>query len=184
MNCYTHERLAAVGICSVCQKAICRACVGRDAPRLVCASCLQNRAMFGYEFRSRASIGGWPVVHVCMGVDPATMRPRVAKGVVAIGNIAVGAVAIAGVAFGLVTVGGVSVGLVLALGGLAVGLGVSFGGLAVGAVAVGGAAFGYLYAIGGLAIGPAVIDAQRCDPAARAFAERWLQFMAIVKSCR
>lgn len=43
-----------------------------------------------------------------MGIDPATMRPRIAKGIVAIGNVAVGGVAIAGLACGLVAVGGAS----------------------------------------------------------------------------
>lgn len=36
MNCFLHERTAAVGLCAVCQKAVCRDCVGRDAPRVVC----------------------------------------------------------------------------------------------------------------------------------------------------
>jgi hypothetical protein len=45
------------------------------------------------------------------------MRPKIARGVVAIGNIAVGAVAIGGLACGLLAVGGGSMGLCLLVGG-------------------------------------------------------------------
>jgi hypothetical protein len=140
MNCFVHDRAEAVGVCAVCQRAVCRDCIGRDAPRLVCRACLDRRSILGFEYRSAASIGGWPLLHVCMGVDPVTMRPRVARGIIAIGNIAVGGVAIAGVALGIISLGGMSVGLALALGGAAVGLGLSAGGVAIGSVALGGLA--------------------------------------------
>jgi len=184
MNCFIHGRSAAVGLCAVCQKAVCHECVGRDAPRIICRACMQSRAVVGLEYKSRASVGGWPLIHICLGVDPVTMRPRIAKGIVAIGNMAVGGVAIAGLAFGLVTVGGVSLGLILALGGLAVGLGISVGGLAIGSVAVGGAAVGFVYAIGGGALGPAIINGRRCDPAAVEFVRQWLGTWALPPNCR
>src|SRR6478752_775239 len=102
MNCYVHEGRAAVGICAVCQKAVCRECVGRDEPRLVCRSCVQSgRMVGGVEYRSPVTIGSWPLVHICLGIDPVTFRPKVAKGILAIGNIAVGVVAFGGVACGL-----------------------------------------------------------------------------------
>lgn len=140
--------------------------------------------MLGFEYRSSASIGNWPLVHICAGMDPVTLRPRVAKGVIAIGNIAVGVVAVAGVACGLVSFGGLSIGLLLALGGAALGVGVSFGGLAVGSVAVGGAAIGFSYAIGGAAFGPAVIDGRRCDPAAVEFFRQWISTSILPRTCR
>jgi hypothetical protein len=145
-------------MCAICQKGVCRECVAMDAPRLVCARCLQRRESAGYswgwygyafEYRSGTTIAGWPLVHVCSGFDPVTMRPRIARGIVAIGNVAVGGLAIGGVAFGLVAVGGVSMGVLAAVGGLAVSAGVSVGGLAIGAIAVGGVAIGFSYAIGG-----------------------------------
>jgi hypothetical protein len=174
MNCFVHDRSSAVGVCSSCQKAMCRECVGRESPRLVCRACVARSAVLGFEYRSAATLAGWPLVHVCMGVDPGTMRPRVAKGVVAIGNIAVGGIAIAGLSCGLVSIGGLSVGLLAALGGAALGLGLSIGGFAIGSVAVGGLVYGFIHAIGGAAFGPSVIDGRTCDQAARDFILRWL----------
>jgi hypothetical protein len=130
------------------------------------------------------TIGGWPLIHICAGVDPVTMRPRVAKGVVAIGNVAVGGVAIAGLACGLVTIGGASFGLLFALGGAAVGLGLSVGGLAVGSVALGGVAIGFVHAIGGAAFGPSIIDGRRCDLAAVDFVRRWFGSGILPPHCR
>ena len=184
MNCFVHERVAAVGVCALCQKALCRECVARDTPRLVCSTCIQRQAVLGFEYRSRVTVAGWPLVHVCAGVDPVTMRPRVAKGIVAIGNLAVRGVAIAGLACGLVTVGGLSLGLLFALGGAALGLGFSIGGVAVGSVALGGAAIGFVHAIGGAAFGPSIIDGQRCDPDTVDFVRQWLGTALLPPPCR
>jgi hypothetical protein len=151
---------------------------------VVCRTCTQERRVLGYEYRSPIAIGNWPLIHICAGVDPVTMRPRVAKGIIAIGNVAIGVVAIAGLSFGLVTLGGGSFGLLLAVGGAAVGLGVSVGGLAVGSIAIGGAAIGFMYAIGGGAFGPAVIDGRHCDPAALEFVRRWLGSSVLPPHCR
>ena len=192
MNCFTHSRTAAVGMCAVCQKGICPECVAREAPRLVCRTCVSRAGAigfgwsgwygYGYEYKSSMTIGSWPLVHVCSGVDPVTMRLRIAKGVIAIGNVAVGVLAIGGVACGLLTVGGASLGLLTAIGGAALGAGLSIGGVAVGSIAIGGAAFGFVYAIGGAAAGPAVIDGLHCDEAARDFARRWFNMRP--PSCR
>jgi hypothetical protein len=184
MNCFTHAPATAVGLCSICQKAICLQCVGREAPRLVCRSCIERGVVFGFEYVSPLSFGNWPLVHICTGIDPNTMRPKVAKGVIAVGNIAVGGVAIGGIACGLFTLGGASIGVLCALGGAALGVGLSIGGLAVGSVAVGGAALGFVYAIGGAAMGSAIIDGRQCDEAARLFVVRWLGASMLPPTCR
>lgn len=57
-------------------------------------------AYWGYEYRSKAQIFGWPLIHVAQGMDPDTGCPRVAKGAIAVGNAAVGVLAIGGLAIG------------------------------------------------------------------------------------
>jgi hypothetical protein len=128
---------------------------------------------WGYEYRSSTRVLGLPLVHIAQGVDPETGRLRVAKGIIAIGNVALGVLAIGGVAFGGLTLGGVSLGL-LAIGGLALG-GISFGGMAVGVfLALGGAAVAGQYAIGGLAIAPHTISGAGSDPVLVAKLQEWL----------
>lgn len=70
MDCFVHDRTPAVGLCSVCQKAVRCECVGHDDPRLVCRTCLEQRAIVGFEYRSQVAIGEWSLVHVYMGADP------------------------------------------------------------------------------------------------------------------
>ena len=96
-----------------------------------------------FEYISPVKVFGLPLVHVRIGYVP-----RLAKGIIAIGNCAVGVVAIGGCSLGAITLGGVSLGLLLALGGLSLGL-VSLGGLAIGGFALGGCAVGQWLAIGG-----------------------------------
>lgn len=100
-----------------------------------------------YEYKSRRTLFGLPLVHVCLGYRGMKM----AKGIIAVGNVAVGVVALGGFSLGLLSIGGLSLGLLLALGGWAVGA-VSVGGLAVGLLAFGGAAVG-VFAMGGGAFG-------------------------------
>jgi hypothetical protein len=184
MNCFAHPRAAAVGMCALCQRGVCADCISGSNPRLVCRACVERGGVIGYEYKSRAAIGAWPLVHVCAGMDPVSMRPRIAKGVIAIGNISVGGIAVGGVALGLVAVGGGSVGLALALGGAAIGLGLSIGGLAIGTVAIGGAAIGFMYAVGGGAFAPAIVDGATCDAAAREFILRWIGPSVLPPHCR
>jgi tRNA A-37 threonylcarbamoyl transferase component Bud32 len=115
----------------------------------------------GFEYRSRWALFGWPLVHVKFGGDPATGKPAVARGVIAVGDTAVGAVAVGGMAVGGVAFGGMAVGLLaaagvamglFAAGGAGIGLLAGVGGLGTGVVAVGGGAAGY-YTYGGGAIG-------------------------------
>jgi hypothetical protein len=109
------------------------------------------RQMFGREYKSKATIFGIPLFHYATGVDPRTGRKRIAKGIIAVGDMAIGAVSFGGLAMGGVTLGGASLGL-MSLGGCSVGLILAIGGLAIGFAALGGGAIGGI-AIGGGAIG-------------------------------
>lgn len=99
-----------------------------------------------YEYKSKHTLFGLPLVHVNFGRHDCW-----ARGILAIGNIATGFVALGGVAAGLLSLGGVSLGLLLALGAVALG-GISVGGVALGLMAWGGIALGWL-AVGGCAVG-------------------------------
>src|SRR4051795_1866216 len=103
----------------------------------------------GKRYKSRATLFGWPVVHVALGPKDGELRGH-AKGIIAIGDIATGGIALGGVARGIVAVGGMALGL-FSLGGGAVGLLTAAGGMAVGGMASGGGALGFLAAGGGAA---------------------------------
>ena len=135
-----------------------------------------------FEYRSKATLFGWPLVHVATGVDPASGRKRRAKGIIAMGNLPLGVIAFGDVAvgvvacgifgYGLISVSVIAVGVV-SLGSLAVGLVLAMGGVAVGPVALGGAALGY-YATGALAWGMHAIGPGVYDPFAdKFFNPRW-----------
>jgi tRNA A-37 threonylcarbamoyl transferase component Bud32 len=136
---------------------------------------------FGYEYRSRTALWGWPLIHIATGFDPATGRRRVARGVLAIGDIAVGGVAIGGGTLGVLAIGGCGIGVVswsgiaigcLAVGGFALG-GFVFGGFTLGLVALGGIAVGY-YAKGGWVAGIHADGGNISDPVAAVFFEPWV----------
>jgi len=132
---------------------------------------------FGYEYRSKTEVFGLPLVHIAMGVDLRTGKKRVAKGVLAIGDIARGVIALGGLATGVVAFGGLSIG-VISIGGLAVGaaslggfalaLIFAYGGVALAPIAVGGLAIGY-YAAGGAAWGPHTTSGRGRDREAHEF---------------
>lgn len=125
---------------------------------------------FGYEWRSPTEVLGWPLIHVAGGWDPVRGTRRVARGVIAVGDIAVGALAVGGIAIGGLALGGLSVGLA-ALGGVGLGVLIGFGGFATGYVALGGVAVG-VYAMGGVALGIHTLGALAQDPAALELFER------------
>ena len=117
-----------------------------------------------YEYKSDLELFGWPLIHIAQGINLETGRPRIARGVIAIGNIAIGGLAIGGFAAGGIALGGLGFG-VLALGGLSIGILAAAGGLAVGgAFAIGGGAISLMYAIGGLALAPHFIGGNGIDP--------------------
>ncbi len=140
------------------------------------------RYALGGEYRSATMVGGLPLVHIAWGMDMATGRKRVARGIIAIGDIAHGAFAFGGyakggfafggIALGVVAVGGVGIGL-LSFSGLALALLFAYGGFAVSGIAIGGFALGY-FANGGAAFGMYPLGANAQSPEAREFFRGWL----------
>jgi len=135
----------------------------------------------GVDYRSKATLFGLPWLHVASGIDPATGKQRVAKGIIAIGGKAKGIVAIGGVAMGCFAFGGLTIGVftfgglalgLLASGGLALGLIAAVGGLAIAPIALGGGAIGYL-AYGGTAYGVHPWSSLGRDAVAEAFFGSW-----------
>ena len=115
---------------------------------------------FGLEFRSKVEFFSIPLLHVATGFNPHTGLPRLARGIIAIGNFAVGVVAIGGIACGGFAISGIGVGVVV-IAGVALGW-AAIGGLAVGLVfALGGLAVSSGYAFGGL---PLIINLIGVDP--------------------
>jgi transcriptional regulator with XRE-family HTH domain len=112
--------------------------------------------MLDYEYKSKRTLFGLPLVHVNLGYGL-----KKAKGIIAVGTVAKGFIAFGCFSFGLISIGALSAGLIglgaltfgllLAGGAVAVGA-MAFGGLAVGIVAMGGAALG-VFSFGGYASG-------------------------------
>ncbi len=130
--------------------------VGKDAPSTENGSLCRIYNRPCYEYKSKRTFHGLPLVHVKIG--PGITR---AKGVIAVGTIATGIVSCGAISFGLlsfgalalglIAIGAISVGALLAAGSIAVGL-LAFGGVAVGVFAAGGLSVG-VYSLGGCAIG-------------------------------
>lgn len=138
-----------------------------------------------FEYRSKLSLLGWPLVHIRVGCR-AGPEDKPVKAWIAVGDRAIGLVALGGWAIGAISLGGFSAGL-LTLGGFAVGLlpfgGFSFGpwamgGQAIGLLAYGGCAIGWLAAEGGIAlardfaVGGVALARHANDAAATEFIDR------------
>ncbi|WP_455616487.1 helix-turn-helix domain-containing protein [Eisenbergiella sp.] len=86
----------------------------------------------GFEYKSRASVFGIPLVHVKFGGGNGKVRLRdAARGIIAVGNLAFGVVSVGIFSAGLLSFGVLSLGLLFSLGV------VSLGAIAVGVVAMG-----------------------------------------------
>lgn len=99
-----------------------------------------------YEYKSKRSLFGLPLVHINIGHGFYK-----AKGILAIGSIARGIFSLGGISLGVVSLGGASCGL-LSFGALALGILLAAGGISIGTIALGGFALGVL-AMGGCAVG-------------------------------
>ncbi len=130
-----------------------------------------------YEYRSKTTLFGWPLLHVASGVDPSTGRKRTAKGIIAVGchpwgviafgDVAVGVIACGIFGYGLISISVVAVGVV-ACGSVAAALMLAMGGVAVAPVAMGGLTFGW-FASGAMAWGKHALTPTAYDPVAKEF---------------
>jgi hypothetical protein len=147
---------------------------GRRALARTASRTVAVRSGANYEYVSKRTLLGWPLLHVAQGIDPATGKPRVARGIIAIGDIAMGGIAIGGLAVGLFALGGAGVGF-FAFGGAALGA-IAVGGLSVGWYwAFGGLAISAGVAVGGLALAPHTISGNGAEPEAVRAIEVWLR---------
>jgi predicted Ser/Thr protein kinase len=130
-----------------------------------------------YEYRSKATLFGWPLLHVAIGVNPATGRKRSARGVFAVGTAARGIIAFGEEAVGVIACGIFGYGVVsfsviavgiFACGSVAAGLVFAMGGMAIAPVAIGGLALGW-YANGAIAWGKHALAPNAYDPVADKF---------------
>lgn len=129
-----------------------------EAPSVQEAAPLAYLPYWHYEYKSRRTLFGLPLVHINLG----HRSLHRAKGVLAIGNVATGILAVGGIAVGLLSLGCASLGIlglgaialgVVTFGGLSAGILAAVGGLAVSfGLAIGGAAFSASYALGGAAV--------------------------------
>lgn len=56
MKCYFHPKKDAVGLCSVCYKAVCRDCVGDDTPEIICKNCMRQGVQMLKQERNKEPI--------------------------------------------------------------------------------------------------------------------------------
>jgi hypothetical protein len=101
----------------------------------------------GFEWKSRGTWAGQPLVHIAFGCDESG-RARTARGIVAVGQRAVGVVACGIIAGGMFSIGFIAIGF-FSLGIVSIALGCAAGVNAIGPVAIGVTAIGAV--AGGLA---------------------------------
>ena len=139
---------------------------------------------YPYEYKSKTTFLGLPLVHVYSGRRYPGQKFRVAKGWIASGEVACGGLCAGGFSAGLISFGGMSAGVLSSMGGMSAALGLSagaisvagllsfggfsgalylaFGGFARAYAAIGGFARG-TYALGGNADGEFVVSDKRKD---------------------
>lgn len=128
---------------------------------------------WGFEWRTKAEILGWPLIHVAIGRDPETLRLRVARGVIAVGQFGIGLITVAQFGVGLLFGFGQLVGGYVAIGQLALGLRFALGQFAIGMTAIGQVALGR-YVLAQVGIGKHVWSTRGRDPeAVRYFSALW-----------
>jgi len=108
---------------------------------------LKNRRSWGYEWKSKLEISGWPLVHFAIGWNKNTGKLHVAKGIIAIGQFAVGLITIAQFGIGVLFAFGQFCAGIIVISHIAFGIYFGMGQIATGITAIGQFAFGkYVFA--------------------------------------
>lgn len=126
---------------------------------------------WGYEWKSRTTVLGVPLVHVAFGFKPGGGL-HVARGIVAIGQFGIGLIAITQFGVGLLFGLGQFILAPVAIAQFAVGLLFGLGQFATGVTAIGqvvAAAYGYCQ----IGAGPHIWSSGHSDPAAVEFFGTW-----------
>lgn len=97
---------------------------------------------WGYEWKTKAKILGWPLIHIAIGRNKDTGKLMGAKGIIAIGQFGIGIITIAQFGIGLLFGLGQFVGGLFAIGQFGAGVLFCLGQFAIGLTAIGQMAFG------------------------------------------
>ncbi|MCK9614641.1 MAG: hypothetical protein M0R48_03950 [Candidatus Omnitrophica bacterium] len=100
-------------------------------------SCLR----WGFEWRSKLTLFGLPLVHIALGLNSNTGKLLIAKGIIAIGIFGIGVISITMVGMGVIALGQFSLGII-AIAQFAIGILFGLGQFATGLTAIGQFAFG------------------------------------------
>jgi len=131
----------------------------------------------GFEWKSKTTVYGFPLVHVAFGRD-ARGRLRVAKGVIAVGQFGIGLVTVAQFGLGLLFGFGQFIAGFTAVAQVAVTLAVGIGQFATGYVAVGQFVMSY-YGLAQVGAARHLWSTTHKDPEAVAFFSEWLDKIGI-----
>jgi hypothetical protein len=102
----------------------------------------EARLCYGFEWRSRAELFGWPLIHIAFGRSKQTEKLLVAKGIIAIGQFAIGIITIAQFGIGILFGFGQFIAGFIAIAQFALGICFGLGQFATGFTAIGQLAFG------------------------------------------
>ena len=97
----------------------------------------------GFEWKSKTTIFGWPLVHIAIGRNKETGKLMAAKGIIAIGQFGIGVITIAQLGIGILFGLGQCVGGLIAIGQIALGGYFGLGLFAIGLTAIGQFSFGH-----------------------------------------
>ncbi len=135
----------------------------------------------GFEYKTKAEIYGWPLIHIAFGKDELG-RFRIARGVIAIGQFGIGLITFAQLGLGVLFGFGQLMGGLIAVGQVAPAVFFGIGQLTTGHVAIGQLAIGD-WVLAQMGIGIHVWSTTTADPEAVAyFTGLWETIRSVVQS--